>query len=130
MDVSIIIVNYNTSELLKDCINSVLKKTQNVKYELIVIDNASSDCSIKMMKNEFPSIKLIESKENLGFGRANNLGARYATGKYLLLLNTDTLLINNAINILFDFMEKDTKQTIAACGGNLYNLDRTENYSY
>lgn len=130
MDVSIIIVNYNTSFLLDNCLNSLLEKTKEINFEIIVVDNASSDNSLSMMKQKYSQIKLIESNVNLGFGKANNLGAKYATGKYLFLLNTDTLLVNNAIKILFDFMETGSNLNIGACGGNLYNLDLTPNFSY
>jgi len=128
MDVSIIIVNYNTSELLKDCLLSLIEKTEGLTYEVIIVDNASVDDSIDMLRENFPNIVLIASKENLGFGKANNLGANYAKGKYLFLLNTDTLLINNAINILFKFMENNCD--IGVCGGNLYHKDGQPNYSY
>ena len=130
MDVSVIIVNYNTSVLLDNCISSLLEKTKGINFEIIVVDNASSDNSLSMMKQKYSLIKLIESKENLGFGKANNLGSKYANGKYLFLLNTDTLLINNAIKILFDYMEIGSNINIAACGGNLYNQDLTPNFSY
>ena len=130
IDVSIIIVNYNTAKLLEDCIISVQEKTHGIAYEIIVIDNASSDNSVEILKKKFPSVKLTESKENLGFGRANNLGAKYASGKYLFLLNTDTLLINNAIKVLFDFMELENNLNVGACGGNLYKQDQSNNYSY
>jgi len=130
MDVSIIVVNYNTSELLKECIVSVINKTMNLNYEIIVVDNASLDDSVLMVRSCFPQVILIESKENLGFGRANNKGAEVSSGKYLFLLNTDTLLINNAIKILFDFMEKASNMNVGACGGNLFKADLTPNYSY
>lgn len=130
MHVSVIIVNYNTSVLLDNCIKSILEKTKGVDFEIIVVDNASSDNSLSMMEQKYSLIKLIKSKENLGFGKANNLGAKYATGKYLFLLNTDTLLINNVIKILFDFMEIESNLNIGACGGNLFNPDLTPNFSY
>ena len=128
MDVSIIIVNYNTCRLLEQCILSLIEKTRELTYEIIVIDNASVDGSGIMLKENFPDVALIESSQNIGFGRANNLGAKYAKGKYLFLLNTDTLLINNAIKILFDFMEENC--TVGVCGGNLFHEDGTPNFSY
>ncbi|GHV43707.1 glycosyl transferase [Bacteroidia bacterium] len=128
MDISIIIVNYNTKELIRNCICSVFEKTQGVDFEVIVVDNASQDGSQEMLKKEFPNIKLIENNENLGFGRANNLGARYAKGKYLFLLNSDTILLSNAVKILFDFMESSPKCGI--CGGNLYDESGKPTMSY
>jgi GT2 family glycosyltransferase len=130
IDVSIIIVNYNTSKLLKECIESIYIKTHAINYQIIVVDNASSDESVSMIKLEFPEVQLIESKINLGFGKANNLGATYAKGEYLFLLNTDTLLINNAINILYTFMTNDLNKDVGICGGNLFNMDLTPNHSY
>lgn len=128
MDVSIIIVNYNTEKLLESCINSIYEKTKEISFEIIIVDNCSSDNSRNLVKTKYPQITLIEPTENLGFGRANNLGAQYAIGKYLFLLNTDTSLINNAIKALFDFMEND--DMIGVCGGNLYHLNGKPNFSF
>ena len=73
MDVSIIIVNYNTKELLSNCINSIYKNTSNVNFEIVIVDNASTDGSQEFIKKNFSDVLLIESDENLGFGKANNL---------------------------------------------------------
>lgn len=121
MDVSIILVSYNTKDLTRNCLNSVYEKTTGLNYDLWVVDNDSKDGSPEMIKNEFPQVKLIESKENLGFGRANNLAIRQSNAKYVFLLNTDTILINNAVKILFDFLENPVNQKYGACGGNLYD---------
>lgn len=129
MDVSIILVSYNTKDLTRDCIKSIYEKTQGVEYEVWVVDNASSDGSTQMIKEEFPAVKLIESPENLGFGRANNLAIKQSEAKYCFLLNTDTLLVNNAVKILFDFMENPENANIGACGGQLYNADMTLQHS-
>ena len=129
MDVSIILVNYNTKDLTSDCIKSVYEKTQDLQYEIFVVDNASSDGSAQMIKEEFPNIRLIESPENLGFGRANNLAIKQSDAKYCFLLNTDTILVNNAVKILFDFMEKPENSNVGACGGQLYNEDMSLQHS-
>lgn len=105
MDVSIIIVSYNTKNLLSDCIRSVMEKTEGVDYEIIVVDNDSADGTMAMLEEEFPEVKAIASGSNLGFGRANNIGMQAAAGKYLFLLNSDTLLNNNAVKIFFDKAE-------------------------
>jgi len=90
---SIIIVNYNTAGLLFDCITSIQKAEQpQKKLEIIVVDNASTDNSLKMLSDNFPQVRVIANKKNLGFARANNLGAAITTGKYLLFLNSDTVL--------------------------------------
>lgn len=130
MDVSIIIVNYNTKDLLLDTIRSVKDKTQHIFYEIIVVDNASTDDSVEVLKKEHSDVMIILSDENLGFGKANNLGAKKAKGKYLFLLNSDTLLVNNAIKILFNFLENNQKNKVAIAGGNLYRKDMTPNFSY
>jgi GT2 family glycosyltransferase len=118
MDVSIIIVSYNTKALLKQCLQSVFEKTQDITFEIIVVDNSSHDGSPQMVQDEFPNVTLVEN-ENKGFGHANNVGAKYANGKYLFLLNPDTVLLNNAVKILFDFIDSHPKAGI--CGGNLFD---------
>ncbi|WP_159474333.1 glycosyltransferase family 2 protein [Dyadobacter sp. 3J3] len=130
MDVSVIIVNYNTSALLNDCLTSVYTKTLGIKFEVIVVDNNSVDESVRSVRENFSDVKLIESKKNLGFGKGNNLGNSIASGKYLFYLNSDTILINNAIKILFEFMEKEDSNNVACCGGNLYHEDGKPNFSY
>lgn len=129
MDVSVIIVNYNTLELTKNTIESVLEKTKGVTYEIILVDNASTDDSVEFFENNYKDkIIFIKNNENLGFGRANNKGIEIAKGKYVFLLNSDTLLINNAIKILFDYMEKTVECGI--CGGNLYDIDLKPTHSF
>ena len=119
-NVSIIIVNYKTAPLIVDCVKSIEEKTKRISYEIIVIDNNSSDNSIAILKENLGQhIVLIESDENLGFGKANNLGAKYAKGDYLFLLNPDTLLINDAISVLYDYLT--THETVGVVGGNLYD---------
>ena len=122
MDVSVIIVNYNTLELTKNTIDSVIEKTKNLNYEIILVDNSSTDGSVEFFEREYKDkIIFIKNNENLGFGRANNKGIEIAKGKYVFLLNSDTLLINNAIKILFDFMEKN--ENCGVCGGNLFDIN-------
>ncbi|MBW3015153.1 glycosyltransferase family 2 protein [Candidatus Woesearchaeota archaeon] len=91
MKVSIIILNYNGKRFLKDCINSVLKQTYK-DYEVILVDNGSSDDSAEYVKKQFPSVKVVRNEENLGFAEGNNLGVRHAKGKYICLLNNDTVV--------------------------------------
>ena len=103
LDVTIIIVSYNTREMTVECIRSILKQTLSVRYEVIVVDNSSTDGSAEAIRNNFPSIKLIPSPENLGFARANNLAAMHARGRRLLLLNPDTVIMDHAIDRLDAF---------------------------
>ncbi len=123
MDVSIIFVNYKTKVLTINAIKSVIEKTEGIEYEIFVVDNASHDGSIEEIELTFPNINIIKSSINGGFGYANNLAIRQARGKYILCLNTDTLLVNNAIKIMFDFMEKEEHKNIGVCGGYLINKD-------
>lgn len=126
MDVSIIIVNYNTEKLILDCIQSIHEKTEGISFEIIVVDNASPNEPSILKKDS--RIKYIQSETNLGFGRANNLGAKYAKGDYLHFLNPDTILINNAIKELYDFIKVHSQCGI--CGSNLYHGDITPGHSY
>jgi len=128
MDVSIIIINYNTKDLIKQCIDSVLEKTQDIEFEIIVVDNASSDGSQQFIKNVYPNIIFIESPDNLGFGRANNLGFEYAKGRNLFLLNSDTILLNNAVKILSDYLDSNIEAGV--CGGNLYDEKGSPVFSF
>lgn len=130
MDVSIIIVNYNTKQLLADCLATVFEKTKDVAFEVIVVDNASTDGSEEYIKEHYPCVKWINSGENLGFGRANNLGAKYASGKYLFLLNSDTLLLNNAIRIFFDYAESHQHEGIGTLGSWLLDKNEKPNNSF
>jgi GT2 family glycosyltransferase len=101
-EVSILVVSYNTREMTLDCLRSVIRETR-ARYEIIVIDNASTDGSAAAIAEEFPGIRLIASEENLGFGRANNRAGEEASGEYVLLLNPDTVILDGAIDRLLDF---------------------------
>ena len=125
MDISIIFVNYKTKDLTINAIKSVFEKTQGIDFEIFVVDNNSQDGSIEAIEKEFPNINIIKSPVNAGFGAANNIAIKQAKGKYILCLNTDTLLINNAIKIMYDFMEKVENQKVAVCGSVLFNKDLT-----
>lgn len=116
MDVSIILINYNTKQITANCINSIFTKTKDIRYEVILIDNASLDDSSEHFRND-KRITFIENKENIGFGNANNLGIKLAKGRNILFLNTDTLLLNNAVKILSEYLDNNPK--VGVCGGNL-----------
>lgn len=121
MDVSIIIINYNTLEMTRKCIDSVLKKTEGISYEIILIDNASTDGSKVYFEklNEKGILRYVYSYENMGFGRANNVGIMLSKGNYIFLLNSDTYLKNNAIKMFFDYAEMHNR--CAFYGGWLEN---------
>ena len=105
VDVSIIIVNYNTLHVLQPCIDSIVNHTDGISYEIIVVDNGSTDGSIESLTSD-QRVILIPTGENLGFGKANNRGLELAHGKYIFFLNSDTLLKNNAVKMLYDFAEQ------------------------
>lgn len=128
MDISVIIVNYNTKHLLPACLNSIKEQTHGVTYEIIVVDNASHDGSLEMLATEYTWVKVIESDINLGFGRANNLGMKNASGKYFFLLNSDTILLNNALKYFFDFAE--SHNDIGSLGSILLGINQQPCHSY
>ena len=129
MDVSIILVNYNTTRLLLQAIDSIYEKSAGFTFEVIVVDNNSSENPEKEIREKYgDQITLISLSENIGFGKANNEGIKIAKGRYIFLLNTDTYLINNAIYILMQYM--DTHLDVGSCGGNLYNAQLQHTYSY
>ncbi|MDP3888739.1 MAG: glycosyltransferase family 2 protein [bacterium] len=123
MKISVIVVNYNTRDLLKDCLNSLFEKNKDVQLEVIVVDNYSSDGSGEMVQKDFPKVVLIENKKNLGFARGNNLGIKKASGEYVLLLNSDTQFVENSLCKMIEFMENKPKIGIASC--QLTNKDGT-----
>jgi GT2 family glycosyltransferase len=127
MDVSIIIINYNTRELTQNCINSIFDKTKNISFEVILVDNASTDGSKECFEKD-SRIRYIYSPDNLGFGKGNNLGFQYAQGEYIFLLNSDTELINNAIFELANFLSEHPE--ISIVGGALYNKEMQPCNSY
>lgn len=128
IDVSIIIVNYNTSNLIVECIKSILLHTNLINYEIIVVDNNSTSDQISILKKLTSYFKLIILNENIGFGRANNKGLEISEGEFVLFLNPDTLLQNNAIKILVDFLRLNPN--CGACGGNLLTSDLLPTHSY
>lgn len=127
MDVSVVLVNYNTLELTSACIESIVGHTFDLSYEILVVDNASTDGSKSFFEKDL-RIKYIYVDKNLGFGKANNLALRYAQGRNILFLNTDTVLRNNAVKTLSIFL--DSNPQVGACGGNLFNAKGDPAYSY
>lgn len=127
--VSVIFVNYNTCQMTLTAIGSVYKFTTKLNFEIIVVDNASADNSVEEIRKNFPKVTILESKKNIGFGRANNLAMEIAKGKYYFLLNTDTYLVNNAIELLGEFMENPDNANVAILGGQLLTSDGELNLS-
>lgn len=131
MDVSIIIVNFNTEKLLRNCLESIFKYTHDLSFEVIVSDNGSKDNSISMIKNNFPQVIILENNANLGFGTANNKALEISNGKYIFYLNSDTQLNNNAVKYFFDYWENSIqKNEIGALGCNLSGFNNELMPSY
>lgn len=115
MDISIIIVNFNTCRLTMDCLESVLQSETDYTYELILIDNASRDDSVARIKAAFPQVTLVANEENAGFSRANNQGMKLASGRYVLLLNSDTLIRKDTLQTMTAYMEAHPEAGAAGC---------------
>ena len=122
--VSIIVISFNTREMTLECLRSVVAET-TVPYELIVLDNDSKDGSAEAIAAEFPAIRLIASRENLGFARGNNVASAGARGKYVLLLNPDTLVLDHALDRIVAFAERTPEAGI--WGGRTLSGDRSLN---
>jgi GT2 family glycosyltransferase len=123
MDLSIIIVNWNTRDVTKDCLESICRYTQGLRYEIIVVDNASSDDSVRSIQTAYPEVKLIQNTSNLGFAHANNQGLAIAAGRYLLLLNSDTLLFDNALRKIVATADSHMEAGVIGC--RVLNPDKT-----
>ncbi len=115
MQLSIIIINYNTFTLTCNCIQSIYDKLTEVDFEIVLVDNASVECDPHLFTNKFPGIHLVISPVNSGFTGGNNLGADNAKGEYLLLLNSDTELINNAPKICLDHLLQHKEVGMTTC---------------
>ncbi len=123
MDLSIIVVNWNTSDVLRDCLQSIYVQTESFEFEVIVIDNASVDDSVHMLKAEFPNVTIIENTENLGFAAANNQGLAIAHGQYILLLNSDTVILDSCIPKTISFADAHPGAAVVGC--RVLNPDMT-----
>jgi GT2 family glycosyltransferase len=121
MDLSVILVNWNTRDLLRACLASIYQSAPDVDLEVWVVDNASSDGSLDMAREHFPQVKLIENRDNLGFARANNQALALARGRYAMLLNTDTLVQPGAFNRMARFADAQADAGVVGC--RLLNAD-------
>jgi GT2 family glycosyltransferase len=123
LDLTIIVPNFNTKALLRQCLTSIYRYTGGIRYEVIVIDDGSSDGSPEMVESEFPEVILVRNPVPLLYSRNNNLGMKMSRARYACLLNSDTKLLANAFKMLITFM--DTHPEAAACGPRLLNPDGT-----
>jgi GT2 family glycosyltransferase len=130
IDVAIIIVNYNTPYLIIDCVNSIYRETKSITFDICVVDNCSTDNSIKIISQKFPEIKLIALKENLGFSAANNIASNQTHSKYILFLNSDTIFINDCLQGFVSYYESKSKDGIGIIGAKLLNKGLETDVSY
>ncbi|HBX70142.1 MAG TPA: glycosyltransferase family 2 protein [Chloroflexi bacterium] len=131
MDLSIVIVNWNTQDLLDQCLHSVYQHPPRNSFEIWVVDNASTDGSVRMVEQQYPQVRLIKSAENLGFARGNNLALEKCQGNYVFLLNPDTEVHPAAIDILIEFLEAYPQAGVA--GSTLLYADgslQTSSYPF
>jgi len=123
LDLSIIIVNYNVKEFLQNLLTSLSKAVANLSTEIIVVDNGSDDGSVELLRDKFPQVTLIANKDNLGFSKANNLGLKIAKGKFLLLINPDTIVQEDTFEKLIEFFNKHQDAGMTGC--KILNPDGT-----
>lgn len=126
VNVTVVIVSYNVAALLDACLDSI-KKGTGLSYEIIVVDNNSKDSSVEMVKKKHPDVVLINNETNAGFAKANNQAFRGAKGRYIFMLNPDTIVLENAIDKLVQFM--DTHPAAGACGPKNLNPDGSLQYN-
>ncbi|NHN34289.1 glycosyltransferase family 2 protein [Paenibacillus agricola] len=115
MDVSVIILNYNTCELTLNAVASVYASEVSYSYEIIVVDNHSSDSSVAEIRARYPEVRLVENPSNDGFSRGNNIGIRLAIGRYILLLNSDTIIGSDTLQTMITFMDSNLSVGASGC---------------
>lgn len=115
MQLSVVIVNYNVKYFLEHCLYSVMRASEGLEVEIFVVDNMSADGSVEMVRNKFPSIILIENKENIGFAKANNQAVAKAKGKYILYLNPDTILAEDCFAKCIEYMDANADTGALGC---------------
>ena len=127
MDLSIIIVNYHHSHILDNCLESVYRTIEKIQFEVILVDNSSKDDGLEPILKRYTKIRFINNSKNVGFARANNQGAKIASGDFLLFLNPDTTMIENAVESMLDYIRSDS--SIGILGPKVLNPDQTTQFS-
>lgn len=130
MDLSIIIPSHNTIDLLRNCLRSIFDSNPQVEFEVIVVDNASQDGSPEMVKTEFPAVKLISNSENRGFAAACNQGIYQSHGRYIFLLNSDTLVVDDSLDKLVSFADEHPDAGVIGCALLNSNYEMTKSFCY
>ena len=124
MTLSIVIICWNDLKVIKDCLTSIYAETKDIEFEIIVSDNASTDGAIEYIRQQFPEVRIVSNGANLGFAKGNNAGIRVARGKYVLILNPDTIIHDSALPKLVAFAEKHAEA--GAFGCRVLNPDGTD----
>ncbi len=114
-DVSVIIVNYNVRDFLQQSLLSIQKALKGIRSEIFVVDNASDDGSVDVLRHRFPAIQLFRNTANLGFAKANNIALKKARGKFLLLINPDTIVQEDTIRVMVEFLQNHPEVGLAGC---------------
>lgn len=127
INASVVVVNWNTKELLENCLSSLDGEERSLQLEILVVDNNSSDGSADMVASKFPDVKLIRNQQNRGFAKANNQALSISSGRYILLLNSDACLVNNSISLMLEFM--DSRPEAGIIGPRLLNADGSLQFS-
>ena len=128
MDLSICVVSWNTRELLRQCLLSVYNSTRGIDSEVLAVDNASADGSAEMVRREFPAVRLFVNKVNAGFAAGSNVAIRNCTGRYVLLLNSDTVVMPGTLGSMMEFLEDNPETGVVGC--KLLNPDGTAQLSH
>lgn len=126
-DISIVIVNYRVKNILRKCLNSIARSKESLNHELIVVDNNSEDGSVELIREDFPEVTLIENRRNRGFSFACNQGIKRSSGRYVLLLNPDTIFPESRFKELVDFMDSNPEAGI--CGPKMVDVSGKLLYS-
>lgn len=126
--VSVIIANWNGEAILEACLHSIFEHTKRVSFEVIVVDDASTDRSVEVIRTKFPQVHLVENERNIGYAATNNRALACARGEYFLLLNNDTILQNDAIGLMAEYL--DNHKDVGICGGTLLNPDGSLQHSF
>src|SRR5205814_189622 len=124
----IIVVNWHSANYLERCLKSLYSQVREVEFEIIVIDNASSDGAAELVSQKFPRVIFIQSLNNLGFGKANNLAFESSSGNAILFLNPDTEIVESAVGLMFDHLQK--YESVGAVGCRVLNTDSTVQQHY
>jgi GT2 family glycosyltransferase len=127
INISIIIINYNCLDLLDNCLASIFQFTTDCSFEIIVVDNHSTEGDVEQVTSKYSNVLLIKNERNVGFSAANNNGFTYAQGKYILILNNDTVFHENTLKIIFDFAESLNRESFIGC--KLLNEDGSHQFS-